>query len=200
MKIIPLVIINAKLPNFEDIPEIKNDARVKVVNPIIYPTKQFIMSKIKEELELREMATVHAVIKDYKKDFDKASPFAAGEELTLEQLVGKYLSDPERCFMPFWTDERKHEIQGWESLNLPESQNPTNDSFKPRIIKKIDGTDNTDENNLEKKGEFSNRSQLSSSSLSEIDLFEKGDWEKDEDTKEDNDTEENGTEEEVKEE
>ena len=45
---------------------------MKVVNPMIYPTKQFIMSKIKEELDLREYTIINAVIKDYKKDFDKS--------------------------------------------------------------------------------------------------------------------------------
>ena len=188
------MIINAKLPNFEDNPEIKNDDRLKVVNPIIYPTKQFITSKIKEELDLREMATVNAVIKDYKQDFDKTSPYAAGEQLTTEQMVDKYFTNPEICFLPFWTNETKNEIQDFESLNLPESQNPSNDGNKIKLVKKVDGSNGTDINNSGINGEFTNRSLLSDSSLSE---FEKGDWEKDEEDK-DTEDEENGTEEDVK--
>jgi hypothetical protein len=178
-KYYPLVIINAKLPNFEDNPEIKSGPGMKVVNPIIYPTKEFIMSKIKEELDLREYATVHAVIKDYKRDFDKSDPFAAGEEISLEDVTNKYLSNPELCFLPFWTDQQRTEIPDWESLNLPESQNPSNDGNKIKLVKNVDGSNGNDVNNSDKLGEFANRSQLSNSSLSDLELFEKGEWEKD---------------------
>jgi hypothetical protein len=71
---------NDKMNNLSQMP------RLQLTNSTLFPDKQYVMSQIEEVIGYYSMTGTVQVLDDL------------GEEITLEQLVDVYYSDPESCF------------------------------------------------------------------------------------------------------
>lgn len=69
-----------------------------VIDDKKYPTKDVLIKAINAEIKVRVDKNLDVKINDYKAVFDDLKPFGNGDELTLDQLVEKYHSDPTETF------------------------------------------------------------------------------------------------------